>query len=190
MSSTKNGKPVNWLKTNHGDHVTLIVSTDDQRNGIPGSPTSCAVVQTVARSSPDVYKVEVSEANMKVWVHGPNDRDYRGRLILDKATRELAKKYDEHKLSAPTTITLIVNKWYEVRHYKRARVLSKVKSEMTPNESEADLEAQLNEQGIVRPINGDQTEIIEQELVQKSRRRQRSAKNRWDIDSYIVPASV
>lgn len=193
MSSTKNGRPVNWLKTKHGDRVTLNVSTDDQLNGQPGSPHNCAVVQTILRSSPDVYDAEVSEGNIKVWVHGNSGHDWRGRLIMDKNTRELAIKYDDLKMSAPTTITLIVDKWHEVRHYKRARKPVVAKTETAPQEYESELETQTEqtEEGIVRPEKSDeQTEILEQEVFQKARRRQRSGKNRWDISHYLVPANV
>jgi hypothetical protein len=188
MSSTKNGRPVRWLSTKHGDRVTLNVSNEDQRNGIPGSPHNCAVVQTVVRSSPDVYDAEVSEGNMKIWVHGEQGRDWRGRLIMDKNTRELAIKYDDGKLSAPTTITLIVDKWYEVRHYKRTR--KPIIASTSSPELEGESEVQSEDEIVHHTGVDEQTEIVEQELVQKKRRQRRSSKNRWDISGYLIPANV
>jgi hypothetical protein len=188
MSSAKNGRPVNWLKTKHGDQVTLTVSNDDQKNGIPGSVKNCAVVQTLVRSAPDVYDAKVVEGNINIWVHGTDTRDWRGRLIMDKTTRELAIKYDDYIMSAPTTITLIVDKWHEVTHYKRARKVSG-KVEKVTHEPEFGPELEGGQES-VQSQDIEQPEIIEQELAQKRRRRQSRRKNRWDISHYLVPANI
>jgi hypothetical protein len=194
---TKNGRPISWLSTKHGDRVTLKVSQEDQENGIPGSPTGCAVVQTILRSSPDVYKAKVIEGNINVWVHGSDAKDWRGRLIMDRTTRTLAMKYDEEIASAPTEILLIVDKWHEVHHYKRVRktkVASDTSKEQVQENEQEQMEKQLGEQ------LGEQTEQLEEQLEQlgeqpenfeqKFKYRRRAKKSRWDVSNYLVPSRV
>jgi hypothetical protein len=197
MDLAKTGR--DWMKLKHGDDVTLTVTEEDQRNGIPGSPTRCAVVQTIFRSSPNVYDVKVKEGDIQLWVHGKDNKDWRGRLVMDNATRELAIKYDQHIASAPTTIELRMDKWHEVAHYTRAPKAAPVQSELVLSEPEQD-EPAKDEQAadtthtreVTVATTDEQTPKTPAEppVSPKPRGPRAPKKSRWDISNYLVPANV
>jgi hypothetical protein len=173
----------------HGDRIDLTVTEEDQLLGTRGSAGSCAIVQTLYHSSPMVYKAKVVDGGIHLWVHDEDGaKHWRGRLLLDNASRELATKYDQGETSAPTKIVLFLDKWHEVA-YKTEEEKAAAAAEPCQPVGEVT-------QGVTSDATATPGEPVQQELsdvavtssvVKATRSPRGPKKSRWDTSHYLVP---
>jgi hypothetical protein len=186
-------KKINWLKHHHGDDVTLTVSEEDQRLGVRGSKSKCAIVQTLLQSAANVTRAEVRDGNIAIWVTDADGTEWRGRLLPDNTTRAFAIKYDLGDAAAPPKITVRIDKWHEVVHYARA-----AKPPVPPAPENMVFPLEDNDSAIIEPEviadtsvdeNGadNGTATVETQTIVAAPKI-RAKKSRWDVSHYLVPA--
>jgi hypothetical protein len=119
-TTTTTNNNIDWLSYSHGDDVDLTVTSRHQHRGTPKNRHSCAVVQAILASNPNVYDAVVQEGDVFIFIKDLMANKYwKLRCLMNAALRKLAKQrydidYNKGIVAEDTVITLRIDKLREI----------------------------------------------------------------------------